>query len=73
MPFLAQPEMDLASTAKLGELGEYEIQSVSNAAVWILLDTVAARLHEASRDAEEQCTAARLLLERLLGSLAEQR
>ena len=65
--------MHLSCTLQLGELGEDELQGLLHALVRILLDPVAPDLHIAGGDTEEQRATARLLLQRLLRALAEQR
>jgi len=58
--------MDLTSTLELGELGEDEPQCILNPLVWVLLDPVTPDFHIACCNAEDQCAAARFLLQRLL-------
>ena len=64
--------MHLAHTLELGELRKDELKGALHALVRILLDPVAAGLQIARRHAEEQRTATRLALQRLLRALAEQ-
>ena len=71
--FVAQPDMHLPHALELGKLGEDELQCILHALVRILLDPVAPGFHIAGGDTEEQRAAARLLLQRLLRALAEQR
>ena len=71
--FVAQPDMDLANALELGKFGEDELQCLPDALVGILLDPVAPNFHIAGSNAEDQRTAARLLLQCLLRALAKQR
>jgi len=58
---------------QLGELGEDQLQGVLHALVRVLLDAIAADLHVAGGDTENERAAARLLLQRFLRALAEHR
>jgi hypothetical protein len=59
---LSQPDVHLACTLQLGELGEDQLQGVLHTFVRILLYAIATELHIAGGDAEDQRAAARLLL-----------
>src|SRR5262249_34219812 len=70
---LPQPDVHLSRTLQLGELGEDQLQGLLHAFVRVLLDAIAAHLHVAGCDAENERAAARLLLQRFLRALAEHR
>jgi hypothetical protein len=56
----------LSHALQLGELGEDQPEGVLHPLVRILLDPVTPDPHIAGGDTEEQCAAARLLLQRLV-------
>src|SRR5271166_7145425 len=70
---LPQPDVHLSCTLQLGELGEDQLQGLLHAPVRVLLDAIAADLHVAGGDAENERAAASLLLQRFLRALAEHR
>src|SRR5215467_7430810 len=70
-PFVTQPDVYFTSALELGEFREHELQCVLNPLIGILLDPVAPNLQVASRNTEEQRTAPRLLLQRLVRALAK--
>jgi hypothetical protein len=65
--------MHLPRTLELGEFREDELQSFLHAPIRVLLDPVASDFHIAGSNTEHQRAATRLLLQRLLRALAEQR
>ena len=71
--FVAQPEVNLTCALELGKFCEDELQCIPDAPVRILLDPVAPDSDIPSSNTEDQCTAARLLLQRLLRTLTKQR
>src|SRR5258708_11278636 len=71
--FVSEPHMHLAYALELREFREDKAQGILHTSIGILLDAVAPGLHVACRNAEEQRAATRLLHQRLLRALAEQR
>src|SRR5262245_3601899 len=65
--------MHLPRTLELGEFPEDELNGLLHALVRILLDPVASDFHVARGNTKNQGAAARLLTQRLLRALAEQR
>ena len=72
-PFVSEPDMHLPCTLELGEFREDELNGLLHALVRILLDPVAPNFHIARGYTENQRATARLLTQRLLRALAEQR
>jgi hypothetical protein len=71
--FVAQPDVDLTCALELGKLCEDKLQCIPDALVRILLDPITPDFDIAGSNTEDQRTAARLLLQRLLRTLAKQR
>src|SRR5271169_2350423 len=72
-PLLAKPDMDLPHALQLGEFVEDQGEPLAHAQVRILLDSVGPAAYVAHGDRREQFPAAGLLLERLVGALAQDR
>src|ERR1700722_1375217 len=71
--FLPEPQQDLTDRMKFGEFLEDKQNTVLNAPIGILLDTVVVGLHVADSDGKMQLAAPRFLAHRLDRPLTEDR
>lgn len=72
-PLLPKPEMDLPHALQFFELPKDERKRFAHAKVRVLLDPIVVVAHVADGDRGEELAAARLLLERFMGALAQDR
>ncbi len=72
-PLLPKPEMDLPHALQFFELPKDERKRFAHAKVRVLLDPIVVVAHVADGDRGEELAAARLLLERFMGALPQDR